>query len=202
MVLGQGSVHIKAAILMIVGLSMAACSTSTIVDRRFEKKPAPAAPLPLPAEKKANLPTTSSGTTTKPEAISSPVITPKPTQPTRQLADGAQLPVVQSLLNNAESAILKGDLESASRSLERAQRLAPQSVAIYKRLASVRLQQGRAAEAEQFARKALVYATEAAQQSALWRLIAEAQQQQGNNEAAAESRAKAAQQGAAWQMLP
>lgn len=76
--------------------------------------------------------------------------------------------------------------------LERAQRLAPQSAAVYQRLADVRLRQKRAPEAEQLARKGLALAVGAAQQAAFWRQIAAARQQQGMIQAAQEALARAA----------
>jgi tetratricopeptide (TPR) repeat protein len=104
---------------------------------------------------------------------------PTSAQASRPLADGSQLPAVQGLLSAADRAVRKGDLELAAVSLERAQRLAPQSAAVYQRFADVRLRQKRPAEAEQLARKALAYTAVPAQQAQLWRQIAAARQQQG-----------------------
>jgi predicted Zn-dependent protease len=115
-----------------------------------------------------------------------------PRQPPRQLADGSQLPAVKGLLSAAGRALEKGDVDLAAADLERAQRLAPQSVTVYQRLATVRLKQKRPAEAEQLARKALALATTPAQQAGLWRLIASARQQQGKSAEAREASAKAA----------
>ncbi len=109
---------------------------------------------------------------------------PSQLQPSRQLADGAQLPAVQGLLAGADRALRNDDLDLAAVNLERAQRLAPQSAAVYQRLADVRLRQKRPAEAEQLARKALAYAVEPAQQARLWRQIATARQQQGQMQSA------------------
>lgn len=123
--------------------------------------------------------------------------TPPPSpQPPRQLADGAQLPAVKGLLGAADRALARGDVEMAASNLERAQRLAPQSVQVYQRLAKVRLKQKRPAEAEQLARKGLAFAGSPAQQAELWRLIATARQQQGKPAAAREASAKAAALGA------
>lgn len=125
--------------------------------------------------------------------------TPHRPQPPRQLADGAQLPAVRGLVAAADGALARGDVELAAVNLERAQRLAPQSALVYQRLASVRLRQKRPAEAEQMARKALAYATNPAQQAALWQLIATARQMQGLHAQAQDARARAAalQSGAA-----
>lgn len=115
-----------------------------------------------------------------------------PPQPVRKLADGSQLPAVKGLLGAADQALLRGDVELASASLERAQRLAPQSALVYQRLAKVRLKQKRPAEAEQLARKALAFAASPSQQAELWRLIASARQQQGKPSGATEANARAA----------
>lgn len=104
---------------------------------------------------------------------------PSSAQPPRQLADGSQLPAVQGLLNAADRALRSGDMDMAAVNLERAQRLAPQSAAVYQRFAEVRLRQKRPAEAEQLARKALAYAAAPTQQAQLWRQIAAARRQQG-----------------------
>lgn len=106
-------------------------------------------------------------------------------------ADGAQIPAVKGLLADASRAQGRGDFELAAASLERAQRLAPQSAVVYQQLAELRLQQKRPAEAEQMACKALAFAA-AAQQAPLWRQIAEARKQQGNASGAQEATARAA----------
>lgn len=124
------------------------------------------------------------------EQVSPPRPLPPP-QPARQLADGSRVPAVQGLLATAERERRAGRLESASVALERAQRLAPQSALVYQRLAEIRLQQKRAAEAEQFARKGAGFATGPAAQAVLWRLIAEARRQQGRHAAAQEALSRA-----------
>lgn len=128
--------------------------------------------------------------------ISTPILTPvKPTppvvaQPIRQLADGRDMPAVQNLLASAQNSLQQGRPEDAASSLERAQRLAPQSAAVYQKLAEVRLQQNRAVEAEQLARKGVSYAHNNSQQAALWRLIAIAADRQGKKETADKAREK------------
>lgn len=115
-----------------------------------------------------------------------------PSQPPRQLADGSKVPAVQGLLSTAERERRAGRLEAAASALERAQRLAPQSALVYQRLAEVRLQQKRPAEAEQLARKGLGFASGSGMQAFFWRQIAEARRQQGRVQAAEEAAAKAA----------
>ena len=130
---------------------------------------------------------------TAPPAASPPslLIKPVPAQPIRKLADGRDMPAVQGLLASAETRLQQGDLEEAANSLERAQRLAPQSAAVYLKLSETRLRQNRVLEAEQLARKGLAFAQGAAQQAALWRLVAMAAERQGKAETAAQARQKA-----------
>ena len=127
-----------------------------------------------------------------PTTIFTPV---KPTppvvaQPIRQLADGRDMPAVRNLLASAQNSLQQGRPEDAASSLERAQRLAPQSAAVYQKLAEVRLQQNRAVEAEQLARKGVAYAHNNSQQAALWRLVAIAADRQGKKETADKAREK------------
>ena len=130
------------------------------------------------------------------EPTPTPVLTPvKPTppvvaQPVRQLADGRDMPAVQNLLASAQYSLQQGKPEDAASSLERAQRLAPQSAAVYQKLAEVRLQQNRPVEAEQLARKGVAYAHNNSQQAALWRLVAIAADRQGKKETADKAREK------------
>ncbi len=128
--------------------------------------------------------------------IPTTILTPvKPTppvvaQPIRQLADGRDMPAVQNLLASAQNSLQQGRPEDAASSLERAQRLAPQSAAVYQKLAEVRLQQNRAVEAEQLARKGVAFAHNNNQQAALWRLVAIAADRQGKKETADKAREK------------
>lgn len=115
-----------------------------------------------------------------------------PAQPPRQLADGSKVPAVQGLLQTAERERRAGRLDAAASALERAQRLAPQSAIVYQRLAEVRLQQKRPAEAEHLARKGVGFAAGAGAQASLWRLIADACRQQGRLQAAEEAAVRAA----------
>ncbi|HMU88077.1 MAG TPA: hypothetical protein PKC11_10705 [Agitococcus sp.] len=147
-------------------------------------------PVVAPVEKtepKDDLPVTTP-TITKP-VLPPPVLV----QPNRKLADGRDMPAVQGLLSTASEHLRAGKLEEAATSLERAQRLAPQSATVYQRLAEVRLQQGRTIEAEQLARKGLSYAQGNAQQAALWHLVAQAAERQGKQDAANQARNKAMQ---------
>lgn len=175
------------------GVLLAACSHSPPASREVPKTaPGASSSSSVPATPPAgNAPSASPATPSspatlppRPPGILSPQAAHRPVQPGRQLADGSQVPAVQSLLATADRALAKGELDTAAVSLERAQRLAPQSAVVYQRLADIRLRQERPAEAEQLARKALGYTNHPAQQAAIWRQIAAARQQQGKGAAA------------------
>lgn len=151
----------------------------------------PAASVPVVAHPGAPAIATPSPVPESPEAVPVEPATARPPQPVRKLADGSQLPAVKGLVASADSALARGEVELASVNLERAQRLAPQSAVVYQKLAKVRLKQSRPAEAEQMARKALAFASGSAQQAELWRLIASARRQRGQQSAAQEAEAKA-----------
>ena len=65
---------------------------------------------------------------------------------------------VLALLTTAQQQQAGGDLNGASSSLERAQRVAPREPQVLYRLAQVRMAQGDAPQAEQFARRGLTFA--------------------------------------------
>jgi predicted Zn-dependent protease len=99
---------------------------------------------------------------------------------------------VLALLNTAQQQQGGGDLNGAASSLERAQRIAPREPQVLYRLAEVRLAQGDAAQAEQFARRGLSYATgRPALQASLWELIAQSRERQGDAAGAAQARQNA-----------
>jgi tetratricopeptide (TPR) repeat protein len=116
-----------------------------------------------------------------------------PPQPARRLADGRDMPAVQGLLASADAYLQQNNLEEAANSLERAQRLAPQSATVYLRLSETRLRQGRLVEAEQLARKGVGFAQTASLQAALWREVATAAERQGKADVARQARQKAEQ---------
>lgn len=99
---------------------------------------------------------------------------------------------VLALLTTAQQQQASGDLNGASSSLERAQRVAPREPQVLYRLAQVRMAQGDAAQAEQFARRGLSFANgRPALQASLWGLIAQAREKQGDSAGAALARQKA-----------
>jgi hypothetical protein len=99
---------------------------------------------------------------------------------------------VLALLTTAQQQQGSGDLNGAASSLERAQRIAPREPQVLFRLAEVRLAQGDAAQAEQFARRGLSYASgRPSLQASLWNLIAQARERQGDPAGAAQARERA-----------
>lgn len=99
---------------------------------------------------------------------------------------------VLALLTTAQQQQGGGDLNGAASSLERAQRIAPREPQVLYRLAEVRLAQGDAAQAEQFARRGLSYASgRPALQASLWNLIAQSRERQGDAAGAAQAREQA-----------
>ncbi|ARU87435.1 M48 family metallopeptidase [Pseudomonas sp. M30-35] len=99
---------------------------------------------------------------------------------------------VLALLTTAQQQQGGGDLDGAASSLERAQRIAPREPQVLYRLAEVRLAQGDAAQAEQFARRGLSYASGRPQlQASLWDLVAQAREKQGDSAGAAQARERA-----------
>jgi predicted Zn-dependent protease len=99
---------------------------------------------------------------------------------------------VLALLTTAQQQQAGGDLNGASSSLERAQRVAPREPQVLYRLAQVRMAQGDAPQAEQFARRGLTFANGRPDlQASLWALIAQAREKQGDAAGAALARQKA-----------
>ncbi|WP_277591888.1 tetratricopeptide repeat protein [Pseudomonas chlororaphis] len=99
---------------------------------------------------------------------------------------------VLALLTTAQQQQASGDLNGASSSLERAQRVAPREPQVLYRLAQVRMAQGDAPQAEQFARRGLSFANGRPDlQTSLWALIAQAREKQGDAAGAAQARQKA-----------
>ena len=99
---------------------------------------------------------------------------------------------VLALLTTAQQQQAGGELNGASSSLERAQRVAPREPQVLYRLAQVRMAQGDAPQAEQFARRGLTLANGRPDlQASLWALIGDARAAQGDAAGAAQARQKA-----------
>lgn len=111
----------------------------------------------------------------------------------RKPAVSRQPPAVVALLEHAEQQANDGDLESSAASLERAIRINPGSAVLWYHLATLRLVQGEARQAEQLAMKSNSLAPgNTVQQARNWTLIAESRRQRGDAKGAslAEQRAR------------
>ncbi len=87
-----------------------------------------------------------------------PVLPPKVRAPSVSIEFIGLPPAMVQLLMQADKEKKKRNYVAASVSIERALRIQPKSAVAYKRLAEIHLAQGRYAEAEQWARKAVQYA--------------------------------------------
>ncbi len=101
---------------------------------------------------------------------------------------------VIALLDRAEHYRRLGDDDSASATLERALRIDPRNAQLWHRLAAIRLEQGRAAQAEQLALKSnALSAHDRALQASNWALVARARWAQDDAEGARRAERKAAE---------
>ena len=83
----------------------------------------------------------------------------------------------------------QGQVSAAQATFTRAQRLAPQSSAVYFYLGQVALKQNQPLKAEAMARRGLVVAKTEARKRALWQIILIAGQAQGNSRVIKEAKA-------------
>jgi len=139
-------------------------------------------------------PVVDQGGTLPEEPAPQPPLTPgtRQPQPARPAVTRSS-PAVVALLGQAENQANSGDLDAAAASLERAIRIEPRNPLLWYHLATVRLAQQQAAQAEQLAVKSnSLAAGNRLQQSRNWRLIARARQSLGDASGAraAERRAR------------
>ena len=184
--------------LMALSLGLAACTTAPpppVPHHHTHVRPPP--PVVVEGSVQPAAPAPVNSPPPPPPMSNSPLPPPQPAppsvaQPSRQLADGSHVPALQATLATAQSQVQAGDLDGAAITLERAQRMAPQSATVYQRLADVRLRQQRPAEAEQLLRKALGFAATTVQAAAIWSSLAVAEQHEGNAAGAADAQNHAA----------
>lgn len=96
------------------------------------------------------------------------------------IQDGSNLPAFQRLMDTGVEQLRQGQVAAAQATFTRAQRLAPQSSAVYFYLGQVALKQNQPLKAEAMARRGLVVAQTEARKRALWQVILKAGQAQGN----------------------
>ena len=162
--------------LLAAGVLLQACST-------------PLPPRPLPPHEPPVVDQTSPEPLQQPVPVQSVPVQPQP----RTHTVSSHSPAVVALLGQAEAQANGGDLASAAGSLERALRIDPRNPVIWYHLATVRLEQGEPAQAEQLAVKSTSLAGgNRVQQARNWRLFAQARHAQGNpyGALAAERRAR------------
>jgi Tfp pilus assembly protein PilF len=130
---------------------------------------------------------------TLPDAPARPPVTPGGIQPQpRTSAVTTSSAAVVALLGQAENQANTGDLEAAAASLERAIRIEPRNPLLWYHLATVRLAQQEASQAEQLAAKSnSLAAGNRLQQSRNWHLIARARQALGDGTGAGAGRGRA-----------
>ena len=163
---------------VVVLLAVQGCSTTanTRTPRPVIEK---GTPLPVPRDRPA------------------PVVPPRePVVQTREPAGAPavtrQPPAVLALLETAEQQANDGDLGSSAASLERAIRINPGDAVLWHHLATVRLAQGEAVQAEQLAVKSNSLAPgNSTQQARNWKLIAEARRQRGDTKGATAAKQRA-----------
>jgi Tfp pilus assembly protein PilF len=109
----------------------------------------------------------------------------KPPEGQSQPLPREQAPAVVALLDHAEQQANSGDLPAAAMTLERAIRIDSRNPVLWHHLASVRLAEGNAEQAEQLARKSNALAAgNYALQARNWGLIAEARRARGDADGA------------------
>ena len=95
-------------------------------------------------------------------------------------SNNSSLPAFQKLMQTGMRQLQAGDLTVAESSFTRAQRLAPQSAAVYFYLAQVALKKNQPRKAEAMARRGLSFSTDTSHRRALWQLILRSGQLQNN----------------------
>lgn len=102
-------------------------------------------------------------------------------QQTQQSAsNNSNLPAFRNLMQVGISQLKAGNLTNAENSFTRAQRLAPKSSAVYFYLAQVALKKNQPRKAEAMARRGLSVSQDANRRRALWQVILQSGQAQGN----------------------
>lgn len=103
-------------------------------------------------------------------------------QRTQQSAsNNSNLPAFRNLMQVGISQLKAGNLTNAESSFTRAQRLAPKSSAVYFYLAQVALKKNQPRKAEAMARRGLSVSQDSSRRRALWQVILQSGQAQGNS---------------------
>ncbi|OXL28488.1 M48 family metallopeptidase [Psychrobacter sp. DAB_AL32B] len=94
--------------------------------------------------------------------------------------NNSNLPAFRNLMQVGTGQLKAGNLNGAESSFTRAQRLAPKSSAVYFYLAQVALKKNQPRKAEAMARRGLSVSQDSSRRRALWQIILQSGQQQGN----------------------
>lgn len=103
-------------------------------------------------------------------------------------SNNSDLPAFRNLMQTGINQLKAGKLTSAENSFTRAQRLAPKSSAVYFYLAQVALKKNQPRKAEAMARRGLTVSQDTSRRQALWQLILQSGQAQGNSRVVSEAR--------------
>lgn len=95
-------------------------------------------------------------------------------------ASNSNLPAFRNLMQVGTEQLKAGNLNGAESSFTRAQRLAPKSSAVYFYLGQVALKKNQPRKAEAMARRGLTVAQDSSRRRALWQIILQSGQAQGN----------------------
>jgi len=110
-------------------------------------------------------------------------------QRTQQAAsNNSNLPAFRNLMQVGINQLKAGNLTNAESSFTRAQRLAPKSSAVYFYLAQVALKKNQPRKAEAMARRGLSVSQNSHRRRALWQVILQSGQAQGNSRVVNEAR--------------
>ena len=94
--------------------------------------------------------------------------------------NNSNLPAFRNLMQVGTEQLKAGNLNGAESSFTRAQRLAPKSSAVYFYLGQVALKKNQPRKAEAMARRGLTVAQDSSRRRALWQIILQSGQAQGN----------------------
>ena len=103
-------------------------------------------------------------------------------------SNNSNLPAFRNLMQTGINQLKAGQLTNAESSFTRAQRLAPKSSAVYFYLAQVALKKNQPRKAEAMARRGLSVSQDANRRRALWQIILQSGQAQGNSRVVSEAK--------------
>ena len=124
------------------------------------------------------------------QRLPSAIPAPRPLQRKAALRDGSNIPAFSKLMAQAQQQIQANQLNAAEQTLIQAQRMAPQSAAVYARLSEVALKKRQGGNAEAMARKGLMLTSNPRQQHAFWQLILASAELQNNAVLAGQARSQ------------